>query len=219
MPSALFYADKLRWASYDRDNRNETLQNEWCKRLRDVKSLSRLVKPIDHEFRSKQFGFPIHFRGVLGKDTSHTATSGTISEESWTNEAEARVVAQIVKTLATTSGVGSASIGVMAPFRGQVVLIRSLLREEGLAGVNVGTIEDFQGIEVEACVLSLTRSTNSFVPHDVDRRIGVFGQKKQSNVALTRAEQLQIVVGNPDGERQRELESRSTRPCLSLDTF
>ena len=197
MPSALFYADKLQWASYDRANRNENLQNKWCERIRHVEFLASPVIPSDSSSR-KQFHFPIHFRGVIGKDKSHTATSGTISEESWTNQDEAEAVVEIVWTLTSTTNVGSDSIGIMAPFRGQVVLIRNLLRAKGLASVNVGTIEDFQGIEMEVVVLSLTRSTASFVLHDIDRRIGVFGQKKQSNVALTRAEQMQIVVGNPD---------------------
>lgn len=197
MPSALFYADKLTWASYDRTNRNEDLQNTWCERLRDVETLVNPVFPPETT-SCKQFHFPIHFRGVIGKDTSATITSGTISEESWTNDKEAQIVAEVIKTLTSKGGVRSDAIGVMAPFRGQVVLIRKLLRETGLAGVNVGTIEDYQGIEKGVVVLSLTRSTLSFVPHDIDRRIGVFGQKKQSNVALTRAEQLQIVVGNPD---------------------
>jgi superfamily I DNA and/or RNA helicase len=197
MPSALFYVDKLHWASYDRANRNEDLASEWCGRLRHVEALSKPVIPRETTAQ-KRFDFPIHFRGVVGNDTSQTIKSGSISEESWTNEAEAKTVAEIVMTLTEEAGVGSQSIGVMAPFRGQVVLIRSLLRKKGLANINVGTIEDYQGIEKEVVVLSLTRSTDAFVPSDVDRRIGVFRQEKQSNVALTRAEQMQIVVGNPN---------------------
>jgi hypothetical protein len=198
MPSALFYADKLRWASYDRENRNEVLQNEWCRHLRHLETLSSAVIPASFEGR-KQYGFPIHFRGIVGEDRSRTVACATVSEESWENDAEAKVVVDIVRSLIRDSGVHTSSIGVMAPFRGQVILIRNKLRAVGFSAVNVGTIEDFQGIEMDTIILSLTRSTAAFVKHDVNRRIGAFGQKKQANVALTRAEQLQVVIGNPNG--------------------
>ena len=62
---------------------------------------------------------------------------------------------------------------------------------------NVGTIENFQGVEQEVIILSLTRSNPAFVENDVKRRMGIFGMPKQANVALTRAENLFIVIGNP----------------------
>jgi hypothetical protein len=94
--------------------------------------------------------------------------------------------------------VSNRSIGVMAPFRGQVVLIRKLLRlKPSLGGVNVGTIEDYQSVEHDVIILSLTRSNIKFVDQDVENRMGVFRQPKTTNVAMTRAEHLFIVVGNP----------------------
>ena len=47
-------------------------------------------------------------------------------------------------------------------------------------------------------LLSLTRANSDFIKHDVEKRMGIFGQPKQLNVAMTRAENLFIVVGNPD---------------------
>lgn len=47
-------------------------------------------------------------------------------------------------------------------------------------------------------VLSLTRANKELVGHDVKKRMGVFGQPKQANVAMTRAKNLYIVVGDPD---------------------
>lgn len=63
---------------------------------------------------------------------------------------------------------------------------------------NVGTIENFQGVEQKVIILSLTRSNPEFVENDVKKRMGVFGMPKQANVALTRSENLFIVVGNPE---------------------
>jgi AAA domain len=226
MPSALFYSDKLQSADYyrnkqlgaqgggeanDSDDAGESKgEAYWCAKLREIEGLelpviaSGVTATFSDEAElvdmalllpKKQYTFPIHFRGVLGSDMSVTIESG-FTGESWTNPAEADAVAEIIQRL-VDSGVSSQSIGVMSPFRGQVVLIRKLLRAQGLDTVNVGTIEDYQGVERDTIVLSLTRSTKSFVPNDRDARMGVFGQPKRSNVAMTRAENLLIVVGNP----------------------
>ena len=144
----------------------------------------------------KQSSWPIHFRGVIGKDVSVALDSFTGSTNAWSNQAEAEAVFDIVSTL-SRSGVSSQSIGVMAPFRGQVVLIRKMLREKNFGGINVGTIEDYQAVERDVIVLSLTRSNEKFVASDVERRMGLFQQLKRTNVATTRAENLFIVVGNP----------------------
>lgn len=225
MPSALFYADKLQSADYyhhkqlrangggeTNDDADESKgEAYWCAKLREIEGLELPVIGSSNKTAftdetaladmallspKKQYTFPIHFRGVLGSDMSVTIESG-FTGESWTNPAEADVVSEIVQKL-VDCGVSSQSIGVMSPFRGQVVLIRKLLRAQGLDTVNVGTIEDYQGVERDTIILSLTRSTKSFVSNDRDARMGVFGQPKRSNVALTRAENLLIVVGNPN---------------------
>ena len=51
---------------------------------------------------------------------------------------------------------------------------------------------------IDVIVLSLTRASVDFVDHDVEKGMGIFGQPKQLNVAMTRAENLFIVVGNPN---------------------
>ena len=123
-------------------------------------------------------------------------------------------------------GVITSRIGVMSPFRkfeicafpiskqgflfsrtnldyvagGQVVLIRQYLRSKNFFDVNVGTIENYQGVEQDVIIFSLTRSNPAFVQHDIKRRMGVLGvsRYKQANVALTRAENLFVMIGNPE---------------------
>jgi AAA domain len=203
MPSALFYFDKLQSAYHP----HRTISN-WCPTLRMVESLSAPVilptpiatadetsngQEVPPQVRPvKQYDWPLHFRGVSGRDQAITVSEGFTSQ-SWTNDEEARAVTEIVQTL-VGEGVPIQSIGVMAPFRGQVVRIRDSLRGKHLSGINVGTIEDYQSVERDVIVLSLTRATPAFVPHDILSRVGVFGQPKRSNVALTRAEHLFIVV-------------------------
>jgi hypothetical protein len=205
MPSALFYGDRLLSAGTDKDQVDGP--TNWCEKLRVVEHLSEPASiSITHganiqslpdalELR-KQLSWPMHFRGVVGKDASVTIESFA-GGHSWSNLKEAEAVTDIVIAL-TKQGVSSQSIGVMAPFRGQVVLIRKLLRLKNLGAVDVGTVENYQAVERDVIVLSMTRSTHAFVESDMDRRMGLFGQAKRSNVALTRAEHLLIVVGDPN---------------------
>jgi AAA domain len=53
-------------------------------------------------------------------------------------------------------------------------------------------------VERDVIVLSLTRADEKFVTTDMASRAGVFNQVKRTNVSLTRAEHLFIVVGNPN---------------------
>ena len=223
MPSVLFYADRLQ--SIEHEKANAEGESFWCEKLRWVEHLAEPVTFIDGNntsgetpeavFARKQFDWPLHFRGVEGRDTSVTIESG-FATSSWQNEKEAEAVVEIVVTL-SEQGVLSQSIGVMAPFRGQVVLIRKLLRAKRLGGVNVGTVEDYQAVERDVIVLSLTRSTLSFVEHDVKNRMGVFGQHKRSNVAMTRAEFLFIVVSAESMKHLRVRSKMLTAISLQVD--
>jgi superfamily I DNA and/or RNA helicase len=157
--------------------------------------LSSAMVPGDVQQR-KQFSFPLHFCSVPGKD--QTVSVDNIADgHSWSNLPEAQKIVEIVLILVHQPGISTQSIGIMASFRGQVLLLRRLLREKNLGAVDVGLVEDYQGVERDVIILSLTRSSFELVPNDVSHRVGLFGQHKRSNVALTRAEQLLIIVGDP----------------------
>ena len=210
MPSSLFYFDMLEVV----DSQSTT---DWISKLRRVEALSEPVTDLALQWNQyspimlrgsgrnaidptilqvrRPETWPIHFRGVVGQDAS-MAIETFAGSNSWCNLKEAEAVAEIVSSL-IENGVSSSSIGIMSPFRGQVVVIRKLLRQRNLPGVDVGTVEDYQAVEREVIVLSLTRSSGQFLSHDVEGCVGVFQQVKRTNVALTRAENLFIVVGNP----------------------
>ncbi|RMD42398.1 hypothetical protein DV735_g2694, partial [Chaetothyriales sp. CBS 134920] len=78
-------------------------------------------------------------------------------------------------------GLAREEIVIMSPFRAQVARIRTVLREAGLAAVNVGPLEAFQGLE-------------SRIDHA--RGLGVIDEPKRFNVALTRAMEGLIVIGD-----------------------
>jgi len=205
MPSSFFYYDRL--TSANTKDSSDTI-DYWCSMLRKVEALSlpvnvsvvpdeKVVSSNSESFSRihRQTSWPIHFRGVAGRDSSVGLAyiSGT---ESWQNIPEAEAVVGIVFTL-IANGVAPKQIGVMSPFRGQVVDIRNRLRKNNFYDVNVGTIENYQAVEQDVIIFSLTRANDAFVDHDIQRRMGIFRQPKQANVAMTRAENLFIVVGDP----------------------
>ena len=188
MPSKLFYFDKLKSIA-------SKLSNEkWISAIRRIESLTPNAYPAS--LSQKQMDWPLVFHGVKGKCTS-TAIEYLFRSNCWCNHQEANVVVQIVQQICKEK-IHTGSIGVMAPFRAQVVLIRKLLRAKGFGGVNVGMVEDYQSMERDIIILSLTRSNKSLVRADVNSGEGLFHQNKRMNVALTRAQHALVVVGEPN---------------------
>jgi DNA replication ATP-dependent helicase Dna2 len=105
--------------------------------------------------------------------------------EGRSNRDEADVVVDIVRSLTRSHGVDPESIGVVSPFRAQVVLLRQMLAG---AGVAVDTVERFQGGERDVMILSFVRSRGSGFVFD-DRRL---------NVAITRARRKLVLVAHPE---------------------
>jgi len=192
MPSKLFYFDKLK-------SINKSVSDEiWIQAVREIESLSTIAYP--ESLASKQMDWPIVFRGVNGKCTS-MAVETFFGSNCWCNHAEADAIVEIIEKVVKI-GVSTASIGVMAAFRAQVVLIRKLLRARNLGSVNVGMVEDYQSMERHIIILSLTRANKSLMPADVTSGEGLFRQPKRMNVALTRAEHALVVVGEPNMMRE-----------------
>ncbi len=101
------------------------------------------------------------------------------------NTAEAQVVVELVRSFTSDYGIPPESIGVVSPFRAQVVLLRQML--VGLP-VIVDTVERFQGGERDIMILSFARSRATGFVFD-DRRL---------NVAITRARRKLVLVAHPE---------------------
>jgi very-short-patch-repair endonuclease len=128
---------------------------------------------------------------------------GTVSrwhgESSAVNQDEARAVVDVVAELLSD---GVTSLGVVTPFRGQAEVIRSLLRRASLPlalppewlSASVGTAHTFQGGERDVIVFSpvVSEATPQSVRGFLDKTPNLV------NVALTRARQRFIVVGDAD---------------------
>jgi DNA replication ATP-dependent helicase Dna2 len=101
------------------------------------------------------------------------------------NPDEAEAVERLVRRYLRDYGVRPEGIGVVSPFRAQVVLLRKRLQD---TGVVVDTIERFQGGERDIMILSLVRARGGAFVFD-DRRF---------NVAITRARRKLVFVAHPE---------------------
>lgn len=108
---------------------------------------------------------------------------------------EANAVADVVEDLVRQHGVPPREIAVIAPFRGQVRLLRSAIQHKGLADVDdlvVDTVERIQGQEREAVVVSLTAGDAA-----ESKGRGAFHLSlNRLNVALSRARSKAVLVAS-----------------------
>jgi ATP-dependent RNA/DNA helicase IGHMBP2 len=105
--------------------------------------------------------------------------------ESRRNPAEAEIVGRQVEAL-LAAGIAPGDIAVIAPYAAQVRLIREQL---GSLGLEIDTVDGFQGREKEAVIISLVRANPK-------GEIGFLDDTRRMNVALTRARRKLIVIGD-----------------------
>jgi ATP-dependent RNA/DNA helicase IGHMBP2 len=105
--------------------------------------------------------------------------------ESRLNPQEADVVCRRVRAL-LEAGLKPADVAVIAPYAAQVRLLRERL---AVPGLEIDSVDGFQGREKEAVVISLVRSNS-------EGEIGFLADVRRMNVALTRARRKLIVVGD-----------------------
>jgi predicted DNA helicase len=125
---------------------------------------------------------PLLFLDTAGKGWEEVAPPGS---ESLENPGEAEVVVARARAL-LAAGLDPAQIAVITPYRAQAARISLSL--EGL-GIEVDTVDAFQGREAEAVLVSCVRS-------NADGRLGFLTDLRRMNVALTRAKVHAFVVGD-----------------------
>lgn len=99
--------------------------------------------------------------------------------------------------MAGGKGIREEDIGVIAPYRQQVVKITQVLESFDMPNVKVGSVEQFQGQEREVIIISTVRSTAKHNEFDRTYCLGFLSNPRRFNVAVTRAKSLLIIVGNP----------------------
>jgi superfamily I DNA and/or RNA helicase len=105
--------------------------------------------------------------------------------ESRLNPREAALAARKVRELLAT-GVRPEDVAVIAPYAAQV---RRLREELPVPGLEIDSVDGFQGREKEVVVLSLVRS-------NAEGEVGFLADVRRLNVALTRARRKLLVIGD-----------------------
>ncbi|HXT00890.1 MAG TPA: AAA domain-containing protein [Elusimicrobiota bacterium] len=119
-------------------------------------------------------------------------TAGAGFDESWNdllesreNKGEAQLAVKILYEL-LGSGMKPKDVAILTPYVAQAKLLKTMAREPGL---EIGSVDGFQGREKEAVILSLVRSNEG-------GQIGFLGDLRRLNVAITRARRCLIVIGD-----------------------
>jgi ATP-dependent RNA/DNA helicase IGHMBP2 len=103
------------------------------------------------------------------------------------NSGEVGVVAQHVERL-IEAGLAPGDIAVIAPYSAQVARLRERLLEKW-PGLEVGTVDGFQGREKEAVIISMVRS-------NAKGEVGFLADERRMNVAVTRARRHVAIIGD-----------------------
>ncbi|XP_023245844.1 putative helicase mov-10-B.1 [Copidosoma floridanum] len=133
--------------------------------------------------------FPMVFKQVWGKEEKNFKSPSSY------NQAEMRAVMQCVYDLINDKQFKPKDIGIVTPFKAQKLKLKTMLQDDGLNDIEVGTVQLFQGREKEAIIMTTVRS--EYLTHNGVRHVGFLSDPRLFNVALTRAKSMQIIIGNP----------------------
>jgi ATP-dependent RNA/DNA helicase IGHMBP2 len=128
---------------------------------------------------------PLEVVDTAGRGFEEETPAGSDSKQ---NPGEAELVTSEVTQL-VRRGLSPESIAVISPYDAQVQRIRQLLASEVERGLEVDTVDGFQGREKEAVIVSLVRSNEA-------GEVGFLADVRRMNVALTRARAKLVVVGD-----------------------
>lgn len=81
-------------------------------------------------------------------------------------------------------------IGIISPYRRQCEELSDKCKELGYDGIQIGSVEVFQGQERPIIIVSTVRSKMN--------NLGFLDSKKRLNVLMTRAKCLLIIIGDAD---------------------
>ncbi|KAI0093452.1 P-loop containing nucleoside triphosphate hydrolase protein [Irpex rosettiformis] len=134
--------------------------------------------------------FPVIFHGIKGKDEREA------SSPSFFNIPEASEVKKYIDKLLEDRKLPlkPEQIGVISPYHAQVQKIRKLLKKKE---IKVGSVEEYQGQEKRVIIISTVRSSMENVKFDLRHTLGFVANPRRFNVAVTRAQALLIVIGDP----------------------
>ena len=129
-----------------------------------------------------------------------------------TNRHEALQIAELVKFFQNcqlpTANCQLPNIGIITPYRAQIAQIEEVLKNEGIdcSNITIDTVERYQGGARDIILISLC--TNAASQMDSLVSLSEEGVDRKLNVALTRAREHVVVVGNEEILRENEVYQR-----------
>lgn len=129
---------------------------------------------------------PLCFVDTAGKGFDERRSA---DDPSLSNPGQAERTAREVRRL-LGRGLEPSDLAVITPYDAQARALRTLLADLcGASGLEVGTVDGFQGREKEAVIVDLVRSNEA-------GELGFLRDVRRMNVALTRARRFLLVVGD-----------------------
>lgn len=108
--------------------------------------------------------------------------------ESRDNPGEAKIIEKWIRLLLSL-GVASKDVGVVTPYAAQVAHLNQSLAECVAEGLEIDSVDGFQGREKDVILVSAVRSNAS-------GEVGFLSDARRLNVAMTRAKRKLVVVGD-----------------------
>ncbi|KAF2432764.1 DNA helicase [Tothia fuscella] len=167
------------------------------KLIADESVKARLLKDLPEVTDTEETREPLIFYDTQGGDFPEKAEDEEVGKkagagmslgESKSNEGEAAVVKMHVKKL-VEAGVKPDDIAVVTPYNAQVALLAKMGMKEDFPGLELESVDGFQGREKEAIVVSLVRSGGE---------VGFLSEKRRLNVSMTRPKRQLCVIGDSE---------------------
>jgi predicted DNA helicase len=128
---------------------------------------------------------PLEWVDTAGRGFEEEVPEGSGSRQ---NPGEADLAAAEVERVLAL-GVEAGEIAIISPYDAQVQRLRQLLADHAERGVEIDTVDGFQGREKDAVIVSLVRSNEG-------GEVGFLADVRRMNVALTRARKKLVVIGD-----------------------
>ena len=150
--------------------------------IADVSVANHCINDLNHVTPSEATQQIIEFWDTAGAEWHEELEPDGLSKR---NPKEAMWVVDQVREF-MDAGVKAHELAIIAPYAAQVRLLRDRIQVQG---IEIDTVDGFQGREKEVVIVSLVRSNN-------EGEIGFLKDTRRTNVALTRAKRAMRVVGD-----------------------
>ena len=134
------------------------------------------------------FDKPLILLNTSGLEFFETKDLETLSSF---NVGETDLCKRMVDYLKNKLKVENKDIGIITPYSAQVANLSNKITQDEYKGLEISTVDGFQGREKEIIILSLVRSNQK-------HQVGFLSDKRRLNVAITRPRRMLIVIGDID---------------------